>query len=157
MATITAKLTDRALQHPLITLSIAAVLGLVLLVGGIYFGGAILTGIREAFEDRKVDQLQKKADGAVEQSNAERTAADADAGERKTEDAVRERTIKPEIQRTSRKVDEARARTRRAQTDYENVQKPNLDHDPDTRALHQRNCSDLRDLYPREPLPFCER
>jgi len=145
---------DELQKHPVRYLVILAIL---LFVGLIIIGGTI-TAVRYRLQDRKVEKLEKKSEEAIEQKDAAKSEADKAAGERVIEDAIRERTIKPEIERTSRNLEDARSRTKEAQTDYDKARSPkdSQGNDPDSRALHERNCSDLRELYPGETIPHCE-
>lgn len=143
---------EAAAKHPvryLVIISVLLIAGLVLAVGTI-------TAVRYKLQDRKVDQLERKTEDALKQEDAAKAEADKAAQERAIEDAIRERTIKPEIQRTARNLEEARSRTRGAKADYEQSKKNNPGNNPDSRAQHERNCAELRELYPGEPIPLCE-
>lgn len=130
-------------------LAVILILALVLVAGAI-------TAVRYQFQDRKVEKLEQKTDEAVTQKDQAKTAADTAAQERAIEDAIRERTIKPEIERTARNLEDARSRTKGARNDYDQAKKNTPRDDPDSHALHERNCSDLHELYPGDPLPYCE-
>lgn len=140
-------------RNPLPYLGVFA--GLVILA--LVLGAGAITAVRHRLQDRKVEKLEQKSDAATEEKQTAQTAADEAAQERAIEDAIRERTIKPEIQRTTRNLEEARARTKGARNDYDQAKKNTLRDDADSRALHERNCSDLRELYPGESIPLCER
>lgn len=143
-----------AQRNPLVTLGLAAAL----VIGSIVAGAAVITGIRYNLEDRKIEKMEKKTEEATTGMKGEISDADKAAQERAIEDAIRERTIKPEIQRTTRNLEEARSRTRAARNDYEKARKTNdLGNDSDPRALHERNCAELRELYPGEPIPLCDQ
>ena len=134
-----------AQQHPLITLFFATAL----VIGGLYFGAGVITGIRQAFEDRSVEKLKKEGGKHLE--------AAAGAGSvRQAEDQSRRITIRPRIEAATRDLESARARRRAAESNYEKSKHtpvPNLD----ARDLHDRNCADLRELYPNEPIAHCDR
>lgn len=135
----------------------AGLLALAALVLGLWFFG-VVAGIRHLFENRQVQQLEQKATDAETKAGAQVKQADQLATERAAEDLNRERTITPEIARTSRTVTETRERARKAQANYEKtLTQPDLVIDPDTAALHRRNCTDLAELYPGEQHPACDR
>lgn len=139
------RLTSFALAHPLVTL----VLCCLIFYLAITFGAGLVAGVREAFENRAVEKLERQADKHLEVAGAADRA-------RTAEDQKRETNIRPRIDTTTKDLAAARARRRQAETNYEKSQAnsiPNLDaHD-----LHERNCADLRQLYAGEPIPHCDR
>jgi hypothetical protein len=133
-------------KHPLATLIGAVLLGVLLL----YLATGAFDSFRHWREDKAVTGLENKA------AQSEQQAAKEDVN-RQAEDLNRERTIQPELERTRRELAAARERTRKAEIDYENARKNIPDNGgTDTRALHDRNCADLRELYPGESIPFCQ-
>lgn len=141
------RLTSRIVAHPLIAIVVACIL----LYLVITWGGSFIAGVRHVFEDRAVEQLTTEADEHLK-------AAGAAGAERVTEDANREANIRPQIETTTRDLEAARARRRKAESDYENARKTSDSSDGlNADALHQRNCTDLRELYPGEPVPYCDR
>lgn len=131
-------------KHPLGSLFASAMLAILLL----YVITSSLATLRHWREDKAVDQLEQK-------STAAQNAAAKENINARAEDLNRERTIRPELERTRAAVGDARQRARKAETDYENARKNPVDSNIDVRALHDRNCADLRELYPNEPIDFC--
>lgn len=137
-------------RRPLVALLIA-VAALVLVW---YVGSSLRDGIAGASVDRQVTRTEAQADAA------EATAADAisEAGEanveRRVEDAVREQTIKPQIERAARRSEDASARRRAAERTneaHQNFRPVDLD----DRLLRERNCAELAELYPGQQFPGC--
>jgi hypothetical protein len=139
-------------EHKLASLIIAAALIFVIWI----YGGAFLSGVRDEFSSRQVQKRETQAATAQEGAQQEKSQADAAAGDRKVEDRIREQSIKPEQERVARGAHDARARTQRAEEHYEQVQKNYRRVDLDDVRLHQRNCTDLRELYPTEIWSGCQ-
>jgi hypothetical protein len=137
--------------NPILTLAIAVVL----FYFAITFGGGVLAGLRHAFQNRTIDKLEKKADASQGKTQSLVNQADQQKLDRHDEDLNRERTIKPQIETASRSVATARSRTDAARRDYEKARNTRFDRNSNSRALHVRNCTDLRELYPGEDLKFC--
>lgn len=146
------RLTALALAHPLITLAIVSVLFYLVVT----FGAGLIAGIRHKFEDRQVQQLEQKADQSEQNANKKIDEANEAAGDRQEEDTNRETNIRPRVEVTGRELEVARERRRKAEGNYENSRK-NPRTDSDAGALHERNCAELRELYPGEPLAGCDR
>jgi hypothetical protein len=133
-------------KYPLPSLVAAVLFGVVLL----YVGAGLITSVRHAIEDAQVNSLEKKAEESQQRANQQ-------GNSRRAEDLNREQTIAPERDRSRRDVVAARDRTRKAEIDYENARKNVPDSGGiDARALHERNCAELRELYPGESIPFCQ-
>lgn len=119
------------------------------------FGGGVISGVRGAISNAHVAQTEAQAREAQGQAVIAIVEADAAAVGRKVEDGVRERTIKPEIERTSLVVKHTRARTREAQTNYESAQNPSRVVATDDALLYARNCADYARLYPGRKRAGC--
>jgi hypothetical protein len=141
----------KARAHPLAT---AIACGVLIFVA-FYFGGQFITGIRQAFENHQVNALEKQSE--QKQAEAEKSLKDADAAsvDRKAEDLQRERNIKPAMKAAAENSEVARARARKAETNYEKARTSTPRTDIDLRVLHSRNCADLHELYPGEPIDGC--
>jgi len=148
------RLLEWAQGHQLLTLIIACVLFYLVMTIGLRLGA----GIRHAWENRTINQLEQKADKAESEANKQLDQASREQMNRQAEDLAREETIKPEVERTARDAAAAKERTRRAQSSYEKARKQNSDlgNDSDLHTLHERNCADLRELYPGESIPLCQ-
>ncbi len=133
-------------------------IALALAAGLWYFASSFTSGVRHLLENRAADKLEQQANDAQDKAAQKLNEAHQVATDRAVEDLNRARAITPEIERTARAVNETRESARRARTNYENARtKPDLLNDPDTAALHDRNCADLNQLYPGEQRPICDR
>lgn len=138
-------------QHPFYSL----IIGVVLCAALWYGGGALLNGASELHTSGEVHKTEAQATQAEAQAGASKQAADQTAIDRQVEDQLRERTITPEVRRSERQAAETRARVRDAEANYEKVTKDRSRSPLGPDALHERNCSDLRDLYPGEEFAGC--
>lgn len=142
--TIAPRLASRMLDHPMITLVVACVL----FYFGLTFGAGFIAGIRHVFEDRAVTELKTEGDKHLE-------AAGAAGAARANEDANRNTNIRPRIEASTRDLESARERRLKAESNYEKSKHTPLS-DLAPGDLHERNCADLRELYPGEPSPYCD-
>jgi F0F1-type ATP synthase membrane subunit b/b' len=138
-------------ERPLIALALATILVALLWI----YGGAFVSGVRSALSGRAVSQNQNAAQAEQQQAEAAQTSANQEGVNRKVEDAIRQRTIEPEVQRAGRVAVERRERTRRAEAIYEKARQDSAGAGLSAGALRERNCSNLRDLYPGRVFDYC--
>jgi hypothetical protein len=137
------KFVDWIKRNPLVTGLI--VLALVAFIW--YFGSSIKQKVQDFTTDRKVEKLERQSDDSQQKANAEISEADKASGARAAEDERRRLEIQPAIERSNGNREQARLRTQKAQSDYDNAKRNPGDSDTDLRALHERNCADYLELY----------
>jgi short subunit dehydrogenase-like uncharacterized protein len=122
--------------------------GLVLLIlAGVlwYFAGSINQAVRDRTTDAVVEKLEKQSDQQL-------IEAQKASGARAAEDERRRVQIKPAVEHARRARETARAKTEKAEREYENSRKKIPDAaGADLRELRRRNCANYADLYPDEP------
>jgi flagellar biosynthesis GTPase FlhF len=143
---------DQVRAHKLAT----AIVGALVIVGALYFGSSLITGIREAFQDAQVNRLNKQSEQKEAEAQKSLDAADKEAVDRAVEDKLRELNIEPQRRQAKENSEQARQRATKAETDYENARKNINRNSIDERLLHERNCADLHELYPGERVAGCE-
>jgi len=126
---------------------VAALVGAALIFLLYQFAGGVVSGVRGALTSREVSKTEAAAQAAEREAATAISEADAAAVDRKVEDGIRERTIKPEIERTLRVVTHARSRTEEAQKNYEQAQNISVVGTDDA-ALYASNCAEYARLYP---------
>lgn len=146
-------ITHAFTQHPFVATAVA----LSILWIGYQFGGGVVSAFRSARTSAQVTATQAAAQVEQGKANDALTNANATSVERQINDAIREQTIKPEVERTARAARETNERVTRARASYEAAQTNNHRGDLDDRVLHERNCTDLAKLYPDERFERCER
>lgn len=143
-------------RHKLATAICAAAI----IIAMVYLGYLLVTAISNGFENAQVERLNKQAAGKQAEANKSLDQANAEAVDRKAEDKLRERTIEPQLEQATQNSQAARERARQAERNYEKsrTRPSGTDSrvDPDQRLLHERNCTDLRELYPGERIAGCE-
>jgi hypothetical protein len=132
----------------------AAIVGALLVLVLVYFGGSIKQKIQDYWTDHKVEQLDEKSNDHQQKANQEIRAAIKASGSVAAEDERRERDIKPAIEKAARTREVARAATRKAQHDYETSQTGSIA-DADLLDLRERNCREFSELYPADDLARC--
>ncbi|MCD9186740.1 MAG: hypothetical protein LUM44_09920 [Pyrinomonadaceae bacterium] len=99
--------------------------------------------------DKTVDTIQTATENTLKEAAKDQKEADNSSIERRTEDAIRERVIKP-------KLDNVRRRSQTSKVELENLKKRN-----ETKNLHNSNasldlnCAELKRLYPDAQFEYC--
>jgi hypothetical protein len=151
MKKIVATIKMHAGEHPVAALIAAAVLATVLWL----YAGGVITGVKNLFAGSAVQKTEAQASAAESQASGSTAEADRTSADRKVEDRVREQIITPEVERTKRASELTRERLRQAEVNHEKAIKGRGGDGLDDRALHERNCSDLAELYPGEHFEGC--
>lgn len=135
--------------------AVALVIGIGLLFLLWQFGGGIVARMRLAVTVSSTRSTETQARTEEKAAQGEKGTASEEKIERRVEDGVRERVIQPEIERTRRAAAESRQRTEKAVRNYEATQTGVSRESLDDGALRERNCADLRALYPEQRFKRC--
>ncbi|HEV2862863.1 MAG TPA: hypothetical protein VGX48_17740 [Pyrinomonadaceae bacterium] len=142
--------------RPMSALLVAVTLGALASVAW-QFAGGVVSGARSAITSNQVQATEAQSHEAQVQAGAAIASANETAVERKVNDQVRERTIKPAVEQTAREAAAAKERVKGARSNYEKATNTNaLRRGDDLGALHRRNCADLALLYPGERFARCQ-
>lgn len=123
--------------------------GLLLLGTGVYFLGGYL---EEKSFDKTVQTQTNQANTAVRESKIESGVAANLSIERRAEDAVRERVIKPKLDDARRRSSNSQSKLATAQKQYENSKKNPTDFN---RSVVD-NCAQLKRAYPNVTFEYCQ-
>lgn len=125
--------------------------GLIILVavcsGIVFYQTSCRTDVvQQAVENNRIESQT----AASESANAQKAAANS-SQERRTEDEIREKTIKPRLEAARRKSAQSAQEIEVLRRRYEN-EKQNLH---DSNASRASNCSELHALFPDEKFDYC--
>lgn len=131
------------------------VVGLALIVYVYLIVSGAFSCIESKLTQSQTSRIEKQANTALQEAVDQSRIAHNSQIDRATEDQIQERTITPELTRRRQSAEEARAQSNNAQIYYENAKNPHPSYSVDSDALRQRNCSDLKALYPNEQFADC--